>query len=125
MWSSCIRRRLSSQAAIRWWRERPWSFGPRTGREARLGGDEEPVAPPLQRLAEHFLRGSVGVGVGGVDEVDPHVETKVELALGRGHVDVADVGEAAAAAEAHGPEGQLGDAKARAAELAVAHGRQL
>src|SRR3712207_8953122 len=57
-----------------------------------------------------------------VDEVHAGVEAEVQLATGVLDAEAADVGELAPSAEPHGPERDRGDAKARAAELAVVHG---
>jgi hypothetical protein len=80
-----------------------------------LGGEHDPVAAALERLADDLLRLAAGVDVGGVDDVDARVERAVDdpdrlLVVG-----------VAPGAEHHGAEGEGADLDAGAAEGAVAH----
>src|SRR5712691_1628069 len=50
----------------------------RVGLVGELGGEHEPVAASFEQLAEDGFRGSVGVDVGGVDDVAAGVGEQVE-----------------------------------------------
>jgi hypothetical protein len=58
------------------------------GRTANLGGEDDAVATPLERLADEDF--GIAVGVGGVNEVDPRVQRLVDDADGIVVVGVAD-----------------------------------
>src|SRR3972149_8873454 len=76
----------------------------------------------LQRLAGDHVRRSVGVDVGGVDEVDAGVERRTDQSFGIGLLQRTDLPpDPAAAAESHGAEAKFGNEEAGAAELVVAH----
>ena len=99
---------------IRREREEPASFGPVAHRQAGLGGDEHPVAPALDRCAEHLLRRAVGVDVGGVEHRDPGVEADVDEPARFLGVGVAPGAEQRSlAAERAGAEAQRRDLEAR------------
>jgi hypothetical protein len=49
-----------------------------THRQAGLGRDEDGIAPPLDRLAEHLFRRTVRIDVGGVEQRDAGVEADVD-----------------------------------------------
>ncbi len=121
MWSICIRRRLSSQAAIRWWRDRPWSFGPGPVGKRALVATSSRSRRPFSASPSTSSEAPSEYASAVSTRLTPASMAEVELALGLGHPDVADVGEAAAAAESHRAESQFRDAEAGAAELSVAH----
>ena len=52
--------------------------GPRSHREAELGGKDHLVPPPLERLPDDRLRVGAGVDVGGVEEVGADVDRRVD-----------------------------------------------
>jgi hypothetical protein len=70
---------------------------------------------------QYLLRQAVGIDVGGVDEVDAGVEAHVDLAPRALDVRAPDVGELAAPAEGHRPQGERRDLESRTPELAVFH----
>ncbi|MDP6085876.1 MAG: hypothetical protein QGH70_01040 [Nitrospinota bacterium] len=53
-----------------------------------LGADDDPVpvGALLEELADHFLAVPLTVGVGGVDEIDPRVDRRVEGLVAHGVV---------------------------------------
>jgi len=53
---------------------------PFAGLESRLRGDEDGIAPAFDGLAEDFLRQTVGVDIGGIEQVEPSLETDVNEA---------------------------------------------
>jgi hypothetical protein len=88
--------------------------------EVHLGGEHDLVTAPAQRLAHDLLGLTVGVRVGGVDEVDALVERGVDDA---GAVVVVGVtGRVGFRAEHHGPEAVDTHLDTGAAEDAIAHG---
>jgi DNA-binding transcriptional LysR family regulator len=87
----------------------------RTCRQRIFGGEHQRFALCFRELADQTLRRSVGVGVGGVDEVAAAIDIGVEDAPRFGFIGApAPVG-----AERHGPERQWRDPEAGAAEQAV------
>jgi hypothetical protein len=102
--------------------------GPRAHVAIDLGGDDHVLsayAQVLQALAQQLLGLAEGVDVGCVDEVDPGPQRAADDVVHRLLAERADrlphalLGRAA---EGHGPEADLGDEEAGAAELVVAHG---
>ena len=75
-------------------------------RKARLGRDEQPVAPALDRRAEDLLREPAGVDVGGVDEVDAGVQAASTMRRAPPASVDADLLELAAATERHRAQGE-------------------
>jgi hypothetical protein len=85
-------------------------------RAVKLGGKDDRVAPAVgQRLAHDLLRLPARVDVGGVDEVDPRVERRVNDAHRLVVIGIAP------GAEHHRTEAELGDRHAGATERAVLH----
>jgi hypothetical protein len=84
--------------------------------EVHLGGEDDLVTAPPQRLAHDLLGLTVGVRVGGVDEVDPLIEGGVNDADTIVVVGVTD------STEHHGPEAVDTHLDTGAAEDAIAHG---
>jgi len=81
-----------------------------------LGGEDHVVAPPPgQCLADDFLGLALPVDVGGVDEVDPGVERRVD------DPDRLVVVRVAPCAEHHRAEAELADRHAGATQLAMLH----
>jgi hypothetical protein len=70
-------------------------------RHPDLGGEEQIVSPPRDRLPEYLLGLTVRVDIRGVEEVDPGVQAHVNLSPGPGHIRRADFAEAALPAEGH------------------------
>jgi hypothetical protein len=86
-------------------------------REVDLGGEHDVVTSTPQRLADDLLGLARGVHIGGVDEVDPLVEGRVDDA------DTVVVVGVAGGTEHHGAQAVDAHLDAGAAEGAVAHGR--
>jgi len=86
-------------------------------RVVELGGEDHVVAPPFRQcLADDLLGLALPVDVGGVDEVDPGVERRVDDA------DRFLVIRVPPRAEHHRAEAELADRHAGTTELAVLHG---
>ena len=89
-----------------------------------LGGDDHVLAPDaevLQRLPDHLLRGTAGIDIGGVDEVDAMLKRSGDQRLGLTVLEIAHVGPIALAAKGHGAEAEFGDEQASIAECLVTH----
>ena len=85
MVSTPSRARLASSARVRRTRDSPTSFGPLAPGEAAFGGDHHPVARPWpgrEPAPDDRLRLTIGVDVGGVDEVAALFHEAVELFVG-------------------------------------------
>jgi hypothetical protein len=99
------------------------AVGARAHRVPDLGGDDDVVAvgEVLQRPAEDLLAGTLGVHVGGVEEVDARLDRvpdeRAALLLAQRPDRVA----AARLAVGHGADGDGRDVEAGVAELDVAH----
>ena len=89
------------------------SFG--VAHDAELGGDDDPVAPALDRLADEDLVGVRAVDVGRVEERDPEIERAVDRRDAFGLVGRAVELGHAHAAEAEGGHGER-------AEMTRVHG---
>ena len=86
-------------------------------RAVELGGEDDVVAPAAgERLADDLLGLALPVDVGGVDEVDPGVERRVD------DPDRLVVIGVAPRAEHHRAEAELADGDAGASQLAMLHG---
>jgi hypothetical protein len=88
--------------------------------ERALGGDQNLVAPSLDRLAEHLFSGAARIDVGAVEHVEARIQAKVDhpLRLGafdRGETDIGALGEGA------GPKTQGRNHQARGAQLTIFH----
>jgi hypothetical protein len=84
-------------------------------REVELRREEVRVArAAAQHVTEKRLGCAAPVDVGGVEEVDPHLEGLVDAGAG-------GVGSNADAVRQPGAEGDLGDTEIARAELSVAH----
>ncbi len=53
---------------------------PFAGLEGRLRGDEHGIAPAFDGLAEDFLRQTVRVDIGGIEQVEPSLKADVNEA---------------------------------------------
>jgi hypothetical protein len=84
-------------------------------RQMHLGGQDDAVAAPFERLAHDLFGLAVGIRVGGVDEVDPRVQRFVDDADRVVVVGVAD------GPEHHRAERVGADLDAGPAEGAVLH----
>ena len=95
---------------------------PFAGLEGGLGGDDEGIAPALDGLAEDFLRQTVRIDVGGIEQIEPGLEIDVHEAGRFRDVGATSSAEKfAAAAEGAGAKAEHGHLQARAAELSVIH----
>jgi hypothetical protein len=97
------------------YREAPCSFGPSPARRTYLARQDDLVAMAGNGLSYELLRLAMGIGVGGVDQVDAGIQRRVH-----------DVGAfllvgIAVGAEHHGSEGVGADADAGSSERAVLH----
>ena len=91
--------------------------GPVAGSVAHLGGQHDPVTPPLEGLAGDLLRTAAGIDVGRVDKVAARVQELMDHAGGSRRVGAAP----AVFAKDHGPQAQLGDHEAAPAQRLVLH----
>ncbi len=92
------------------------------GLEGCLRGDEDSVASALDGLAEDFLRQPARIDIGGIEHVEPGLETDVHEPGRFGDVGAAPgVKKCALAAEGAGAKAERGHLQARAAELSVFH----
>ncbi len=93
-------------------------------REGRFGRDQCLVAAPLEGEAQDLLGRAGGIAVGGVEEIDPGLQTQIDEARRFGDIGAAPaLEEFVGAAERAGAEAEDGDLEAGAAELAIFHGR--
>src|SRR6185369_11009461 len=99
--------RLARQAAL----VRAWA-----DRRPHLGGEDDPLAAVLDRLADDDFGFAVGVAVGGVDEVEPGVEGAVD------DPDALFVVRVAPGAEHHRAEAERRDFETGLTEVAGVHG---
>ena len=86
---------------------------PRPVRVGELGRQHPAMPVAGDRPAGDLLRAAAGIGIGGVDEIDP--------GLGRRSDDPARLGFLGAGAEGHGAEDEARDGEAAAAEAAIGH----
>ena len=84
-----------------WAREVPESFGPRPHGVEHLAGHHASPPPPQQGLAQHRFRHPAVVAVGGVDEIDPGVQRRIDQTGGLGLVGTTAEGHAAQADFGH------------------------
>ena len=87
----------------------------RVAHDAELGGDDDPVAPALDRLADEDLVGVRAVDVGRVEERDPEIERAVDRRDAFGFV-----GRAVELGHAHAAETEGGHGEG--AEMTHVHG---
>jgi len=105
---------------------RAFVVGALAGGEGGFGGNENLIAAAFDGFAEDFLGDSIGVNIGGVEEVDAGFEANIDEAGGLG-----DVGRAPGfekfirAAKGAGAEAEDGDFEARIAKLSVFHGDEM
>jgi hypothetical protein len=82
---------------------------------AELGGDDHPIAPPLQRAAEELLVRERSVHLGGVEERYSELDGALDGGYG-----LPFIGGAVGLAHPHAAESELGNFEARTAEPACA-----
>ena len=92
--------------------------------EEGLRGDHDFIASReiLECTADDFLRGAVGVGIGGVEKVDAKVERLADERPAGFFVQGPRMVSAVRHAVGHAAQDKRGDVEAGAAELYVAHG---
>src|ERR1700674_4460293 len=89
----------------------------RVGLVGELGGEHEPVAAPLEQLAENGLRRPAGVDVGGVDDIAASVGEQVQ----HPRADIRGRPPAPVLTEGHGAQRHLRDPHAGLTQKPVAH----